>query len=537
MKAANLSISELIQFSPGFVGLQGRRLLIHDLSSLGQFRKDLIETIGEDMARRILTRKGLFWGQADCAGMQRLFTWDSKEELIKAVAELIKIIGFGYAEIIEISLEESSNALTMQLRCADSAEVEQHRNEFGKALAPICWVIVGYLSGYVSYCLGKNVYFSETKCQGAEASNCIFIGKDIDTWGNEFDTQLPFFLAADIQKRVQRLSMRIREQQRALNVHRKQLQASQVPALLSGVETKSKAFMNVLALSDRVASFDTTILITGETGTGKELLARHIHGISARKHHPFLAVNCSALPESLLENELFGHKAGSFTGAHSSEIGLFEAAEKGTIFLDEIGDISLSTQAKLLRVLQSKEIRPVGQMKPQHIDVRVISATNRDLDKLVSEGLFREDLLYRLRVLNIVVPPLRERTEDILPLARFFVSKLAKKYAILNLRLDPQTVDVLTRYFWPGNVRQLENALEHAAVLCNDGVLTPETLPAAINGADGTPINAVKVIPLEEIETQHIRSILKLTGGNRAETAKVLGISESTLYRRLRISK
>ena len=537
MKASNLNIAELIQFSPGFVGLQGRRLLIHDLSALGQFRRDLIETVGADMARRILTRKGLFWGQADAAGMQRLFEWDNKEEHLKAACALMRILGMGYVEITELKLDENLGALMMELACADSSEVEQHRIELGKASGPVCWVLAGYLSGYATYCLGKNVYFTELKCQAAEDSKCIFLGKDIDSWGKDFEKDLPFFRAIDIQKKVHQLSLRIREQQRVLLLNRKELQAARAPISLSGVEIRSKAFGNVLELANKVASFDTTILITGETGTGKEVLARHIHDVSPRKNHPFLAVNCSALPETLLENELFGHKSGSFTGAHSDEAGLFAAAEKGTLFLDEIGDIALSIQAKLLQVLQSKEIRPIGHTRSRRIDVRIISATNRDLNELVTKGLFREDLLYRLRVLHITVPPLRSRTEDIVPLARYFLDKLKRKMKIGNLRLAPAAVDALISYSWPGNIRELENALEHAAVLCVDGIISPDILPGILTGRMAA--NPIKNFPqsLDDIESDHIRSTLELTGGNRTEAAKVLKISESTLYRRLRKSK
>jgi two-component system response regulator HydG len=534
MKSKDLNIAELIQFSPGFVGLQGRRLLLHDLSALGQFRKDLVETVGEQLARRILTRKGLFWGQADAAGMQRLFTWDSKAELIKAGAELVKILGLAYAEIGKMQLDESKGVISMEIVCADSTEVEQYRNEMGKASSPVCWVITGYLSGYLTYCLGKNVYFSESKCQGAEGDDCIFIGKDIDSWGSSFDKDLPFFMAADFQKKVQELSRRIQEQQRVLSVHKKQLKAVQKSVGIQGIEVRSKVFRNVLDLADRVASFDTTILITGETGTGKEVIARYIHENSPRKKYPFLAVNCSALPESLLENELFGHKAGAFTGAKSDEVGLFEAAQKGTIFLDEIGDVSAATQAKLLRVLQSKEIRPVGDTHSQQIDVRVISATNRDLNCLVREGKFREDLLYRLRVLHIAMPPLRERTDDILPLARHFLDQLNAKYKIANLRFSTDTVDVLIRYTWPGNVRELENALEHAAVLCTDGIITPNILPGTVTGRIAISSTVNKFLTLDDMEIKHIRSALELTKENRTEAAKLLGISESTLYRRLR---
>lgn len=534
MKASNLNIAELIQFAPGFVGIQGRRLLIHDLSSLGQFRKDLIETVGNEMARRILTRKGLFWGQADSAGMQRLFNWEKKEELIRAVAELMKIIGMAYADVTKVVLNPSENTIDMEIQCADSVEVEQFRNEFGVSSHSICWVMAGYLSGYVSYCLGKSVYFSEIQCQGAEASSCILRGKDIDSWGNDIDNDLPYFQAADIQKKVEQLSTRIRQQQRELAIKQKQLKAAQKHSNLLGIETRSKAYSNVLDLAVRVALFDTTILITGETGSGKEVLARHIHDISNRRQYPFLAVNCSALPESLLENELFGHKAGAFTGARSSEVGLFEAAQQGTIFLDEIGDISLSLQAKLLRVLQSKEVRPVGDTHSQQLDVRVISATNRDLDMLVKEGKFRKDLLYRLRVLQITVPPLRERPEDILPLARCFLERFSNKLKINSLRLAPETVDLLISYQWPGNVRELENALEHAAILCSNGNITLETLPGTITGRviNIAPSNEQR--SLQQIETDCIRSALNTTNGNRTEAARILKISESTLYRRLR---
>jgi transcriptional regulator with PAS, ATPase and Fis domain len=258
--------------------------------------------------------------------------------------------------------------------------------------------------------------------------------------------------------------------------------------------------------------------------------------MSNRKGQPFVAVNCSALPEPLLENELFGHTAGAFTGAKHSEPGLFEAAHTGTIFLDEIGDISLSLQVKLLRVLQSKEVRPVGGTHSQKLDFRVISATNRDLDKLVQAGLFREDLLYRLRVLHIVLPPLRERPEDILPLARYFLDQFRKKFKIPTLRFAPETVDFLTNYSWPGNVRELENALEHATVLCTDGNITPEILPQAITGRKHVRMKQDdELLSLAEIELQHIRSVLDLTNGNRADAAKILKISESTLYRRLRL--
>jgi DNA-binding NtrC family response regulator/predicted hydrocarbon binding protein len=534
MRAKDLNIAELIQFSPGYVGLQGRRLLIHDLFALGQFRRDLIETVGENMGRRILTRKGFFWGQADAAGMQRLYQWDSLKEWIEASASLSKISGRAQMTTNITLLDEAAGRIELEVSTDNSAEVEEYRNELGKASKPICWVTVGYISGYVSYCVGKSVYFVESRCQAADAPGCVFVGKDVDSWGSDIEKDKPYFLATDIQKKVLELSQRIRNQQRTLVAQRNQLKTALQPAVLSGIEVKSKSFRMVLDLAERVATFDTTVLITGETGTGKEVLARHIHARSARAGGPFLAINCSALPDNLLESELFGHKAGSFTGAKTDQIGLFKAAEKGTIFLDEIGDISPPLQAKLLRVIQSREIKPVGETATQRIDVRVVSATNRDLDDMAKTGAFRKDLLYRLRVVHITLPPLRQRRDDILPLTRHFLSVFQRRHKIADLRLSPAVADVLMKYDWPGNVRELENALEHAAVLCTDGLVAPDILPWDVAGGFSEQGIIDRSGSLENVERQYIHKVLDQTGGNRFEAARILGISESTLYRRLR---
>ena len=251
---------------------------------------------------------------------------------------------------------------------------------------------------------------------------------------------------------------------------------------IASVEVRSREFQRVVELAERVAKFDSSVLITGETGVGKEVVARHIHGLSPRSDAPFVAVNCGALPETLLESTLFGHKAGAFTGATKDRPGLFEEAEKGTIFLDEIGDTTPAMQLKLLRVLQEREIMRVGETRPTKVDVRVISATNRDLQQAVRENNFREDLYYRLRVVEIQVPPLRDRKDDILPLARHFVKKCAAQMGLPDLRLDATSLDCLLEYSWPGNVRELENAVEHAAVFCQDSVILPKHFPAHILG-------------------------------------------------------
>jgi len=249
-----------------------------------------------------------------------------------------------------------------------------------------------------------------------------------------------------------------------------------------------------------------------------------------------LPENCGALPETLLESELFGHKAGSFTGAISDRIGVFEEAHKGTIFLDEIGDVSSSVQVKLLRVLQEREIMRVGESKPRKIDVRVMAATNQDLSKAMREGRFRDDLYYRLSVIEVLVPPLRERKEDILPLARYFVERLSKRLKIRNLRMDATCIDYLLAYSWPGNVRELDNVLERAAVLSKDGVILPEFLPpTVVHLKSGVSSNSEVVRrSLSEVEQDHIQAVLELTNDNRSRAAKILGISSTTLWRKLK---
>ncbi len=298
----------------------------------------------------------------------------------------------------------------------------------------------------------------------------------------------------------------------------------------------SQPFQHTLEMARKVAPFDTSILITGETGVGKEVIARYIHSASRRADYSMLSVNCGALPETLLESELFGHRAGSFTGAVRDRNGLFEQAARGTILLDEIGDISLSTQVKLLRVLQEREILRIGESIPRKVDTRIIAATNRNLEQAVTEGRFREDLLYRLRVIEIVVPPLRERPQDILPLTDYLVQKLSVKLSIPNLRLDDSCLKRFKAYHWPGNVRELENAIERAAVLSGIGEIKLEHLPPQLldPGGSGQPVDLAPSRSLREVEMNYIKTVLKATGGHRGQTAKILGISQATLWRKLK---
>jgi transcriptional regulator with PAS, ATPase and Fis domain len=292
----------------------------------------------------------------------------------------------------------------------------------------------------------------------------------------------------------------------------------------------------VLDIGKRVARFDTSVLITGESGVGKEVVARFIHDSSPRRSGPFLTVNCGALPETLLESELFGHRAGSFTGAVRDRAGLFEEAGGGTILLDEIGDITPALQIKLLRVLQDKQIRRVGENNVREIDVRIIAATNRTLQNDLREGRFREDLFYRLRVVEIHIPPLRERPEDILPLARLFTDRLMARLNLPRLSLHASCLPDLERYPWPGNVRELENALERAAVMSDDGWIRADHLPLALHEHPGNEetLGSGASRSLRDVENAYIKNVLRSVDGNRTRAAKILSISPTTLWRKLK---
>jgi DNA-binding NtrC family response regulator len=298
---------------------------------------------------------------------------------------------------------------------------------------------------------------------------------------------------------------------------------------------ESREFRSLMQLVDRVAPSDSTVLITGETGTGKEVVAKLLHARSARRNRPFVVVECAAIQETLLQSELFGHERGAFTGADRAKAGLFEVAHAGTIFLDEIGEVSLATQAKLLRVLDTSRFRHVGGTSEIHVDVRILAATNRDLASMVRQGLFREDLYYRLRTVVLTLPPLRDRGSDIDLLARHFVHLLSERFGVRK-RISPDALQVLRSHHWPGNVRELLHVVESAVVVAEGPEILPEHLPAqlAMAAASAPPRPDGQIATLEELEKTHIELALKASQGHRGQAARALGISERNLYRKLR---
>ena len=332
-------------------------------------------------------------------------------------------------------------------------------------------------------------------------------------------------------EKVELLIEKLVEHQRLLEENISLHQKLETRYRFENIIAKSFKMQQVIEVIKVVAKSNATVLITGDSGTGKELVARAIHSQSYRKGKPFVAVSCAALPETLLESELFGHEKGAFTGAHAQRKGKFEVANHGTLFLDEIGEMSANIQVHLLRVLEEKEFTRVGGNELIKVDVRVISATNKDMKKAIAHEQFREDLYYRLNVVTVELPPLRERKEDIPLLARHFLKKFTLENQKEIIDFSPKATDFLLKYEWPGNVRELENAIERAVILAKNPYVDMADLP---QGSSALAYSSPPDKSLEEIDKNHILNVINETGGNYTKAAKILGVSRVTLYNKIR---
>lgn len=537
MRATDLDNKELLEFEPagGLVRFAGQRALLIDAFAMGVLRKYLVENFGLMAARAVLTQFGFAHGWRMAEAMKTAFTWEDDDEWRRAGMRINTLQGLFRLQA------ESEGPLSKQGAMIDASyEAEQHLLHFGRADAPMCWTICGLLSGYISRTAGKEIYVLEDRCLGKGDVACHLIGRTREEWGDERAKELQFFesnlLKECLDVSLVRVVESLKESERHLR-QRRQAVVRIIPDVDEphGIVTHSTAMRNVVDLARRVAKVDATVLITGESGAGKERIARLVHDESTRSLGPFIAVNCGAITETLLESELFGHARGAFTGASSDRPGLFEAANGGTLHLDEVGEVSPAMQVKLLRVLQEREVRRVGENKERKIDVRVIAATNRDLAHGVAGGSFRQDLYYRLKVVELHVPALRERRDDILPLARVLLAEAALRMKRKIVGLDPEAADQLLRYPWPGNVRELANTMERAVALAQGTRVDLESLPEEVRQAFRAPLATRGAVrPLKEIEKEYIIAALELNGGNQTQTAEQLCIGSATLYRKLK---
>ncbi len=536
MRATDLDLHELLSFEPGggVIRFGGERVLLLDAVALGILRRELIDGLGLTAARGILTRFGYAHGRRDAESLRTGFPWANENEWRLAGGRLHMLQG-----LVVIEQPPPASALKpepfVESIWHESYEAEQHLLHLGQADEPVCWTLAGFASGYLSYANGREVYCIEDRCRGKGDPACHLVGRFREDWGAAIEPHLPFYEKTSLDSALEGVSAALRATERRLRVRRKEL-ARFEPGTedRSGLVVRSEAMQRVLELARRVARVESTALVTGESGVGKERIARLIHDESPRAARPFVAVNCGAVTETLLESELFGHARGAFTGADRERAGLFEAASGGTLFLDEVGEVSPGMQVKLLRALQEREIRRVGENRPRPVDVRVVAATNRNLADDVAAGRFRQDLYYRLRVIELRVPALRDRPEDVLPLARAFLVETAHRMGRRITGFTPRAADQLLRHEWPGNVREVQNAVEHAVALAAGDRVDVDDLPEELRAAMPRPRPTGRTRPLEDVEREYILAAVESAGGNRTHAAAELGIGLATLKRKLR---
>ncbi len=537
MRADDLGHDELLELDPqgGVIRFAGQRALLLDAVAMGLLRKYLVDNFGHTAARTVLTQFGFAHGWRMAEALETDFTWSSEEERQKAGNRILALEG-----LFHVAATSGELLSKPGMQIANSYEAEQHLLNLGRGDEPVCWTIAGLLSGYMSRCVGKEIYVLEDTCIGVGDACCHLSGRTREEWGEERADELVFFKTTRLKEALDvslaRVIETLKEVEKKLREHRRALvRVVRDIDMPSGIVAQSVSMRNLVDLARRVAKVDSTVLITGESGVGKERVARLVHEESTRASGPFIAVNCGAITETLLESELFGHAHGAFTGATADRPGLFEGANRGTLLLDEIGEVSPGMQVKLLRALQEREIRRVGENKSRKVDVRILAATNRDLKQQVADGHFRQDLFYRLKVVELHVPALRERREDVLPLARTLLVESALRMKRPMTGLTPAAADQLLRHGWPGNVRELENAMERAVALARGTRVELEDLPEEIRQAFPVPVPSGGVVrPLEEIEKDYILAALELNHGNQTHTALQLKIGSATMYRKLK---
>ena len=529
----------------GLIWLDDQRMLLTHVSAMGHLRKEIIDALGPDYARRLLLRTGFTAGQADGHLARQMHPRGNLHDMFLAGPQLHMLQGAVQVtpETLSFGSDDAPHFRGV-FRWRNSWEAETHVRLFGPQAQPVCWLLLGYASGFSSAFTGQAVLFKELQCEACGAAHCRIEGRPMCDWPDG-DQMAQDYMVEPMIDRVEALESRVEA-----------LTAAQPPAEgTSALIGHSPAFIDALTLLRKAAGTNVTVLLTGETGVGKERFARTLHAMSSRAGGPFVAVNCAAIPAELVESELFGTERGAFTGAVQSRPGRFERADGGTLLLDELGELPLPTQAKLLRVLQEGEIERLGATEPRKVDVRVVAATNVDLQAAVQAGAFRSDLLYRLNVYPIRVPSLREREVDIEPLAQHLLARFVKRHGKAVAGFTDRALDALRHYSWPGNVREMENLIERALILTNaDQPIDAQTLlpglpetpclsPDAagqLQPRSGAEIRALcdellsQQLSLDALQDLVIRETVRRHDGNLAAAARTLGLSRAQVSYRLR---
>ncbi len=535
MRAEDLDLKELLELKPeeGVVRFAGQRAVICDALSHGLLQKELVDSFGERTAQGIMSRFGYIHGRRMAMALKSKFKWDSELDWRRAGARILALQGLFLLDPDSLDVFGPEGG-TWRV----SYEAEQQLLLKGRSDKPVCWNLCGFISGYLSFSLDKDLFALEDKCIGKGDPVCHVMIKSEAEWQSQSGGDVAVFKRVEIDEALRDVTNRLKNAETELRDKKRKLAVlAKIPDDPADLMARSPDMRKLMDLAKTIAPIDSTVLITGESGTGKERIARFVHDHSAHSDGPFIAVNCGAITETLLESELFGHARGAFTGATSDRPGLFEAANGGTLLLDEVGEISLPMQVKLLRAIQEREVRRVGENKSRPINVRVLSATNKNLKNEITQKLFREDLYYRLNVVELAVPPLRGRREDILPLARLLLADAAIQMKRDVEGLTAAAADQLLTYLWPGNVRELANAMERAVAVSKGKRVDVGDLPPEVRLV--LPLVSDKGVPrfLKDVEKDCILGALEKTGGNRRMAADLMGMGVATLYRKLKAYK
>ena len=454
-----------LHFAPaeGRIWLDDQRMQLIHTSAMGVLRRELIEGLGTERARGLLTRMGYNSGGHDAELARRLRPTATPRDMFAVGPQLHALEGIVRVDMVTLEMDVERGHYFGDYIWRDSSEDEEHVRIYGIGSEAVCWMQIGYASGYTSVFMGRPILFREVECRATGQEHCRIIGRPVEEWKDAEDDSRylqaePFSRGLSAQTRR---PMGLGEGEDATTM----FEATDIVGVSTG-------FNAVCHMVKRVADTTATVLFLGETGVGKEVFARTLHRNSPRTMKPFVAINCAAIPEPLIESELFGVEKGAFTGATVSRAGRFERADEGTLFLDEIGVLSLAAQGKLLRALQEGEIERVGDTQVRRVDVRLIAATNLDLKEEVRAGRFREDLYFRINVVPIKVPPLRERRDDIPILMNHFLSKYCRRHQRVVTGFTARAIDALLSYELPGNIRELENMIERGVILApRDGAI------------------------------------------------------------------
>jgi len=531
MLSEQLSPSEFITQDPryGFPLFGPSRILGVSIATLERFYRDFTEMVDKKTRKRIAENLGYEVGLGQATTLSGLYAFPSPSEHLHAGSRLRSFTGYCHEHITSLETTPGGKLVRFTGLWTESFETivflkASGRKNKGYAKRPVCLSLCAILSGYASAVFGEKILVRETACQAMGAANCHFEGRPATAWAHG---EAPPYMADENEETLKCNITKLRE---ILGLEKGHPPAAPFFTPASPV-CRAPSFRTVLDRTDKVAPTDATVLILGESGSGKEVVARRIHAVSRRNQAPFLAINCAALPPELLESELFGHIRGAFTGAEKTKTGLFVSAGKGTIFLDEIGDMPLRVQGKLLRALQEREVRPVGGLEDIPVKARIVAATNRNLAAMARDGSFRQDLYYRLAVFPITLPSLTQRQEDILPLAHAALQKRAPDHS----GFTPAAENALMSHPWPGNIRELENWVEHGLILAGDEPIDTAHFPDAHLAAPPVTDSIDGDLPsLETLTHRYIDKVLAHTGGNKKETAHILGIGTATLWRHLK---